>query len=232
MNQTTGDDRQTAQLWVGTVAAVLAVGLPLLASSVSGIDTSTSFVTDNWAELRDSQQAERLAATLHVLGLLATIALIGVVAARIREAYPSFGMAAGNVFVLAGAGFVLLRSIGPLGVASLTLLDAGSPLYEPSVRVLEALVMIAGPASLLFAALAACSVAIAGMIEDVVDGLGHLVIGVVLLALGSVSLILDRDPEDRWADHTFTRPGGPLTTAGLLLVALWAIWLARRPKLG
>lgn len=218
---------QAAQLWVGTVAALLAVGLPVTAAAISGVDTSDSFRADNAGVLADHEQRERLAATLHVFGLLATVILIGVVAARLRWAYPRSGAAAVSVFLLAGGGFVLLRLIGPVGFAAMTLLDRQPP-DSATLRFLESVVMIAGPVSLLFAALAALAVAWALVIgRD--GGIGHLALGVLLLTLGGLSLILDRDPEGRWADLTLTRPGGPLTAAGLVLVALWAGWLARHP---
>lgn len=219
--------RQAAQLWVGTVAALLAVVLPVAAALLSGLDTSSSFQAENARVLGDHEQRERLAATLHVFGLLGTIVLIGVVAARLRWAYPTFAPVAAGIFLVAGAGFVLLRLLGPVGFAALTLLDRPSP-NSGTLRFLESVVMIAGPVSLLFAALAAVAVALAQLVEDA-GGFAHLALGVLLLLLGGLSLSLDRDPEGRWMDVTFTRAGGPLTTAGLVLVAVWAVWLARRP---
>src|SRR5690606_17109382 len=218
---------QAAQVWTGTVAALLAVALPVCAALLSGVDTSDSFRADNAGVLADHEQRERLAATLHVFGLLATVVLIGVVAARLRWAYPLFGAAAAGVFLLAGGGFVLLRLVGPVGFAAITLRDRPAP-DSATLGFLESVVMIAGPVSLLFAALAALAVAWALAIgRD--GGIGHLALGVLLLLLGGLSLSLDRDPEGGWADLTLTRPGGPLTTAGLVLVALWAGWLARHP---
>src|SRR5690606_40038551 len=100
---------QTAQLWTGTVAALLAVALPVTAAVISGVDTSDSFRADNAGVLADHEQRERLAATLHVIGQLATVDLIGLAPARPRCAYPLFGTAAAGVLLLDGAVFALLR---------------------------------------------------------------------------------------------------------------------------
>ena len=224
-------ERRPAQVRVATWAAVLAVALPLLAALISSVDTVTAY-RDNWAELAEHQDAVRLAATVQVLGLLAAVVLIGVVAARIREAYPTFGPAASSIFVLAGTGFVLLRLVAPMGFAALVTLDIGEPRYAMPTKVLEGFVMIAGPASLMFAALAAFAIAIAAGIEGRREGLAHGVVGIVLVVLGSLSMALDRDPGgDLFVDRTLTRPGGPLTVAGLVLLTLWALWLTRHPRL-
>lgn len=231
MSQTIGAETRSAQLRVGTWAAVLAIALPLLATLISDVDTVSSYPENNWSTLVEHQDAERLAATIQVLGLLAAIVLIGVIATRIREVYPSFGSAASMILVLAGAGFVLLRLIAPVGVATMTTLDISEARYSMPTRILEGLVNIAGPASLMFIALAALAIATAAWIEGRKEGLAHGAIGVVLLLLGSLSMALDRDPGgDLFVDRTWTRPGGPLTVAGFFLVALWALWLARHPR--
>lgn len=232
MNQIPDTAGRSALLWIGTVAAALAIALPAGAAVLSGIDNSTSFRTDNQGMLATHEAAERLAATIHIAGLLATIVLIAVVAVRVRAAYPRLGTAAALIFLMAGTVFVLLRLVAPVGFAALLLLDTGSPAYEVPSRILESVTMIAEPVALLFAALAAFGIAIGGLAERAGAGLGHVLIGAALLLLGVLGTALDRDPMDRWADLTMTRPGGPLTTAGLLLVALWAVWLARNPKPG
>lgn len=231
MSQTIdAETTRSAHLRVGMWAAALAVVLPILAALITSVDTFDAY-PDNWPELAANEDSVRLAATIQVLGLLAAIVLIGVVATRIREAYPPFGSAASTIFVLAGAGFVLLRLIAPVGFSALVTLDIAEPRYSSVTRVLDGLVTVAGPASLMFAAVAAFAVSMAAWIAGHKEGLAHGAVGVLLLVLGSLSMALDRDPGgDQFVDRTFTRPGGPFTIAGLVLVALWALWLTRRPQ--
>jgi hypothetical protein len=209
---------------------VLAVALPLAAGVITKVDTVTAH-PHNWEVLAEQEDAVRSAATIQMLGLLAAVVLIGVVAPRIGAAYPTFGPSASAILLLAGAGFVLLRSAAPIGFAALTTLDISESRYSTHTRVLEGLVTIAGPASLTFAATAVIAIAVAALVDGRKEGIAHGVVGIVLLMLGSLSMALDRDPGgELFVDQTWTRPGGPLTVAGLVVLGLWAIWLAGRPS--
>lgn len=109
--------------------------------------------------------------------------------------------------------------------------DIESPRYALPTRLLDGVVHVAGSTSLLFAALAALAVAVEAAAERSRGAFVTASAGAVLFLLGTLNLALDRDPGGEFfVDRTLTRPGGPLTIIGLVLVALLGIWLARRPQ--